>query len=100
MGLFATGRSCFARVWVIGRSLDPVPPQRMIAFMPLLASRFWSPTDTGRRLVQDAETLQDFGDEGAANKARITALIRWKIRGGAPFVKEYILEDLSIGTIE
>ncbi|HCR18910.1 MAG TPA: hypothetical protein DIU35_15625 [Candidatus Latescibacteria bacterium] len=68
--------------------------------MPLIPSRFWSPTDTGSRLVQDAETLRGFGDGDTVNKAQINVLIRRKIRGGAPFVKEYILEDLSIGTIE
>src|SRR5579875_4131979 len=32
MGLLATGTSCLARVWVIGRSLVPAPPARIRAF--------------------------------------------------------------------
>src|SRR5437870_13450870 len=32
MGLFATGTSCLALVWVIGRSRVPAPPARMSAF--------------------------------------------------------------------
>src|SRR5215211_4390589 len=33
MGLLATGTSCFALVWVIGRSRVPAPPARMRPFM-------------------------------------------------------------------
>src|SRR5919108_2741908 len=32
MGLLATGTSCLALVWVMGRSLVPAPPARMSAF--------------------------------------------------------------------
>src|SRR5712671_5376519 len=32
MGLFATGTSCFALVWVMGRRRVPLPPLRMSAF--------------------------------------------------------------------
>src|SRR5437870_12070888 len=32
MGLFATGTSCLALVWVIGRNRVPAPPARMSAF--------------------------------------------------------------------
>src|SRR5437762_836388 len=33
MGLLATGTSCFALVWVIGRSRVPAPPERIRPFM-------------------------------------------------------------------
>src|SRR5438270_10525652 len=33
MGLLATGTSCFALVWVSGRSRDPAPPQSTSAFI-------------------------------------------------------------------
>src|SRR4051812_45984405 len=32
MGVLATGTSCFALVWVIGRSRVPLPPARMTPF--------------------------------------------------------------------
>src|SRR5579859_1239536 len=39
MGLLATGTSCLALVWVIGRSRVPAPPARISAFTPPSRSR-------------------------------------------------------------
>src|SRR5262245_64928134 len=46
IGLLAIGTSCFALVWVMGRSRVPVPPARMRPFTSRTLWQFGDPPDT------------------------------------------------------
>src|ERR687898_3530234 len=68
IGLLAMGTSCFALVWVMGRSRLPVPPARMRPFTGQTLLQFGGGPDTTRPGSRQGQA-QIAGDDQALDLA-------------------------------
>src|SRR5690242_35518 len=102
MGLFATGTSCLALVWVIGRSRVPAPPARVSPFMePSMLLRSPLRTSVDESIGSETSPPGWWLSPGSRSKRRLVTgsqrAVGPALRRLAPYAYLFVIAMLAAG---